>query len=207
MFMGGTWFEELGFYYVGPIDGHDLDALIPVLENIKKMKDRPVLLHVVTQKGKGYAPAENSADKYHGVSKFNVITGEQSKAKAKANERLRIQAHKTIGSKANLKKVFSILRDRLFESPSVRTLTDLKEFADPSEYRPIVDKLSSRYLSDVQLNLSFLELLLVDSDVSIAEEYLLERVIDSIWGHPQSEGPSLPAYCWLLRNVGDSGWF
>ncbi len=90
-------------------------------------------------------------------------------------QRLRIQAHKTIGSKANLKKVFSILRDRLFESPSVRTLTDLKEFADPSEYRPIVDKLSSRYLSDVQLNLSFLELLLVDSDVSIAEEYLLER--------------------------------
>ncbi|MEM7728601.1 MAG: 1-deoxy-D-xylulose-5-phosphate synthase [Pseudomonadota bacterium] len=80
MFMGGTWFEELGFYYVGPIDGHDLDALIPVLENVKKMKDGPVLLHVVTQKGKGYAPAENSADKYHGVSKFNVVTGEQSKS-------------------------------------------------------------------------------------------------------------------------------
>jgi len=80
MFMGGTWFEELGFYYVGPVDGHDLDALIPVLENVKNMKDGPVLIHVVTQKGKGYAPAENSADKYHGVSKFNVITGEQSKS-------------------------------------------------------------------------------------------------------------------------------
>jgi 1-deoxy-D-xylulose-5-phosphate synthase len=80
MFMGGTWFEELGFYYVGPVDGHDLDALIPVLENVKKMKDGPVLIHVVTQKGKGYAPAENSADKYHGVSKFNVVTGEQSKS-------------------------------------------------------------------------------------------------------------------------------
>ena len=80
MFMGGTWFEELGFYYVGPVDGHDLDALIPVLENVKNMKNGPVLLHVVTQKGKGYAPAENSADKYHGVSKFNVITGEQSKS-------------------------------------------------------------------------------------------------------------------------------
>ena len=80
MFMGGTWFEELGFYYVGPVDGHDLDALVPVLENVKKMKDGPVLLHVVTQKGKGYAPAENSADKYHGVSKFNVVTGEQSKS-------------------------------------------------------------------------------------------------------------------------------
>ena len=80
MFMGGTWFEELGFYYVGPVDGHDLDALIPVLENVKNMKDGPVLVHVVTQKGKGYAPAENSADKYHGVSKFNVVTGVQSKA-------------------------------------------------------------------------------------------------------------------------------
>ena len=75
MFMGGTWFEELGFYYVGPVDGHDLDALIPVLENVKNMKEGPVLIHVVTQKGKGYAPAENSADKYHGVSKFNVVTG------------------------------------------------------------------------------------------------------------------------------------
>jgi len=84
MFMGGTWFEELGFYYVGPVDGHDLDALLPVLENVKAMKDGPVLIHVVTQKGKGYAPAENSADKYHGVSKFNVVTGEQSKSKPNA---------------------------------------------------------------------------------------------------------------------------
>ena len=81
--MGGTMFEELGFYYVGPIDGHDLDILVPVLENIKKMQ-RPVLLHIVTQKGKGYAPAESSADKYHGVSKFNVLTGEQDKGKAAA---------------------------------------------------------------------------------------------------------------------------
>ncbi|WP_371397496.1 1-deoxy-D-xylulose-5-phosphate synthase [Fretibacter rubidus] len=80
MFTGGTWFEELGFFYVGPVDGHDLDALIPVLENVKNMKDGPVLVHVVTQKGKGYAPAENSADKYHGVSKFNVVTGVQSKS-------------------------------------------------------------------------------------------------------------------------------
>jgi len=80
MFMGGTWFEELGFYYVGPVDGHDLDTLIPVLENVKKMKNGPTLIHVVTQKGKGYKPAEVSADKYHGVSKFNVVTGEQSKS-------------------------------------------------------------------------------------------------------------------------------
>ncbi|MBC6402232.1 MAG: 1-deoxy-D-xylulose-5-phosphate synthase [Hyphomonadaceae bacterium] len=84
MFTGGTWFEELGFYYVGPVDGHDLDALLPVLENVKNMKNGPVLIHAVTQKGKGYAPAENSADKYHGVSKFNIVTGEQAKSKPDA---------------------------------------------------------------------------------------------------------------------------
>jgi 1-deoxy-D-xylulose-5-phosphate synthase len=78
---GGTLFEELGFYYVGPIDGHNLDHLLPVLRNLRDAEgDEPILLHVVTQKGKGYAPAEASADKYHGVSKFNVITGEQAKA-------------------------------------------------------------------------------------------------------------------------------
>jgi 1-deoxy-D-xylulose-5-phosphate synthase len=82
--MGGTMFEELGFYYVGPIDGHNLDHLIPVLENVRDAKDGPVLVHVVTQKGKGYAPAEASADKYHGVVKFNVLTGEQKKTPAKA---------------------------------------------------------------------------------------------------------------------------
>ncbi len=79
MAMGGTLFEELGFYYVGPIDGHDLDQLIPVLENVRDAAEGPCLVHVVTQKGKGYAPAENSADKYHGVQKFNVVTGEQAK--------------------------------------------------------------------------------------------------------------------------------
>ncbi len=77
---GGTLFEELGFYYVGPIDGHDLDHLLPVLRNLRDTElGEPVLLHVVTQKGKGYAPAEASADKYHGVVKFNVVTGEQQK--------------------------------------------------------------------------------------------------------------------------------
>jgi 1-deoxy-D-xylulose-5-phosphate synthase len=80
MVTGGTLFEELGFYYVGPIDGHNLDHLIPVLENVRDAKEGPVLIHVVTQKGKGYAPAENSADKYHGVQKFDVITGTQVKA-------------------------------------------------------------------------------------------------------------------------------
>ncbi len=82
MAMGGTLFEELGFYYVGPIDGHDLDQLVPVLENVRNAAEGPCLVHVVTQKGKGYAPAENSADKYHGVQKFNVVTGEQAKAAA-----------------------------------------------------------------------------------------------------------------------------
>ncbi|MAW98694.1 MAG: 1-deoxy-D-xylulose-5-phosphate synthase [Sphingomonas sp.] len=79
MVAGGTLFEELGFYYVGPIDGHNLDHLIPVLENVRDAKEGPVLVHVVTQKGKGYAPAENAADKYHGVQKFDVITGAQHK--------------------------------------------------------------------------------------------------------------------------------
>lgn len=74
---GGTLFEELGFYYVGPIDGHNLDHLIPVLENVRDMPSGPILLHVATKKGRGYPPAERSADKYHGVNKFNVLTGEQ----------------------------------------------------------------------------------------------------------------------------------
>ena len=83
-FTGGTMFEELGFYYVGPIDGHNLDHLLPVLKNVRDVKEGPVLVHVVTQKGKGYAPAEASSDKYHGVVKFDVATGKQAKAKANA---------------------------------------------------------------------------------------------------------------------------
>ena len=83
-FTGGTLFEELGFYYVGPIDGHNLDQLLPVLRNVRDAATGPVLVHVVTQKGKGYAPAEASADKYHGVSSFDVITGAQAKPKANA---------------------------------------------------------------------------------------------------------------------------
>ena len=80
MAMGGTLFEELGFYYVGPVDGHNLEQLIPILENVRDAAEGPCLIHVVTQKGKGYAPAEASADKYHGVQKFDVITGEQTKS-------------------------------------------------------------------------------------------------------------------------------
>ncbi|MBL4619313.1 MAG: 1-deoxy-D-xylulose-5-phosphate synthase [Marinicaulis sp.] len=79
MVSGGTLFEELGFYYVGPIDGHNLDQLVPVLENVRDMKDGPVLVHVVTRKGAGYPPAEEAADKYHGVAKFDVVSGKQKK--------------------------------------------------------------------------------------------------------------------------------
>jgi 1-deoxy-D-xylulose-5-phosphate synthase len=84
MVTGGTLFEELGFYYVGPIDGHDMEALVAVLKNAREIVDRPVLVHVVTQKGKGYAPAESAADKHHAVVKFDVVTGQQAKAQAKA---------------------------------------------------------------------------------------------------------------------------
>src|SRR6266581_1680229 len=81
---GGTLFEELGFFYVGPIDGHNLDHLLPVLKNVRDAKEGPILVHIVTQKGKGYAPAEASDDKYHGVVKFDVATGKQAKAKSNA---------------------------------------------------------------------------------------------------------------------------
>ena len=84
MVTGGTLFEELGFFYVGPIDGHNLDHLLPVLTNVRDAESGPILVHVVTQKGKGYAPAEASADKYHGVVKFDVATGAQAKAKSNA---------------------------------------------------------------------------------------------------------------------------
>ena len=95
-FTGGTLFEELGFYYVGPIDGHDLDHLLPVLKNVRDAQDGPILVHVVTQKGKGYGPAESSADKYHGVSKFDVVTGEQAKAKANAPSYTRVFAESLV---------------------------------------------------------------------------------------------------------------
>ncbi len=85
MLTGGTLFEELGFYYVGPIDGHNLDHLLPVLKNVRDANYQgPVLVHVVTQKGKGYEPAEKADDKYHGVAKFDVVTGKQAKPAPKA---------------------------------------------------------------------------------------------------------------------------
>ena len=93
---GGTMFEELGFYYVGPIDGHNLDHLIPVLKNVRDAKQGPILVHVVTQKGKGYEPAEKSADKYHGVVKFDVVTGVQAKAKSNAPQYTKVFADSLI---------------------------------------------------------------------------------------------------------------
>ncbi|MCZ8186663.1 MAG: 1-deoxy-D-xylulose-5-phosphate synthase [Beijerinckiaceae bacterium] len=93
---GGTLFEELGFYYVGPIDGHNLDHLLPVLRNVRDSDTGPVLIHVVTQKGKGYAPAEASADKYHGVVKFDVITGKQAKPPSNAPSYTKVFAQSLI---------------------------------------------------------------------------------------------------------------
>ena len=96
LWQGGAWFEELGFYYVGPIDGHSFDHLLPVLKNVRDADQGPVLVHVVTRKGKGYAPAENSADKYHGVNRFNVITGDQFKPKPNAPSYTRVFAESLI---------------------------------------------------------------------------------------------------------------
>jgi 1-deoxy-D-xylulose-5-phosphate synthase len=93
---GGTLFEELGFYYVGPIDGHNLDHLLPVLRNVRDAEIGPILVHVVTQKGKGYAPAETSADKYHGVVKFDVATGAQAKSKGGAPQYTKVFAESLI---------------------------------------------------------------------------------------------------------------
>ncbi|WP_337187852.1 1-deoxy-D-xylulose-5-phosphate synthase [Phenylobacterium sp.] len=96
MVTGGTFFEELGFYYVGPIDGHDMDALVHVLQNARRIDDKPVLVHVVTHKGKGYAPAENAADKYHGVVKFDVVTGQQAKSQGGAPQYTKVFAQELI---------------------------------------------------------------------------------------------------------------
>ena len=96
MAMGGTLFEELGFYYVGPIDGHNLDHLLPVLRNVRDAKEGPILIHVVTQKGKGYGPAEAASDKYHGVARFDVVTGKQAKPKANAPAYTRVFAEALI---------------------------------------------------------------------------------------------------------------
>ncbi|WP_029002917.1 1-deoxy-D-xylulose-5-phosphate synthase [Azorhizobium doebereinerae] len=105
---GGTLFEEMGFYYVGPIDGHNLEHLLPVLKNVRDAKTGPILVHVVTQKGKGYPPAEASADKYHGVVKFDVVTGAQVKAKSNAPSYTRVFAETLIDEARRDDKVVAI---------------------------------------------------------------------------------------------------
>ena len=106
---GGTLFNELGFYYVGPIDGHNLDSLITILNNVKNSKyDGPILIHAVTKKGKGYKPAEDSRDKYHGVSKFNVVTGEQSKSKTNIPSYTKVFASTLVKHAENDTKIIGI---------------------------------------------------------------------------------------------------
>jgi 1-deoxy-D-xylulose-5-phosphate synthase len=106
---GGTLFNELGFYYVGPIDGHNLDNLIKVLNNVKTLKyDGPILIHTVTKKGKGYKPAEDSRDKYHGVTKFDVVTGKQSKSKQSAPSYTKVFANTLIEHAENDTKIIGI---------------------------------------------------------------------------------------------------
>ncbi len=105
---GGTLFEEMGFYHVGPIDGHNLDHLLPVLRNVRDADDGPILLHVVTQKGKGYEPAENSADKFHGVGKFNVVTGAQDKTEPKAPSYTKVFANALIDQAKRDKNIVAI---------------------------------------------------------------------------------------------------
>ena len=105
---GGTLFEELGFYYVGPIDGHDLDILLKVLENVRDAKKGPVLIHVVTRKGKGYGPAEESDDKFHGVGKFNVITGAQDRPPPNAPSYTKVFAQSLIDEARRDDKVVAV---------------------------------------------------------------------------------------------------
>ncbi|MBX9592518.1 MAG: 1-deoxy-D-xylulose-5-phosphate synthase [Hyphomonadaceae bacterium] len=105
---GGTLFEELGFYYVGPIDGHNLNVLLPVLKNVRDARQGPILVHIVTKKGKGYAPAEASDDKYHGVSRFNVVTGAQMAAKPNAPSYTKVFAHSLIEAARKDDKIVAI---------------------------------------------------------------------------------------------------
>ena len=105
---GGTLFEQLGFYYVGPIDGHNLDHLLPILKNVRDAKKGPILVHVVTKKGKGYPPAEAAVDKYHGVSAFDVVTGAQAKAKANAPSYTGVFARSLVGEASRDESIVAV---------------------------------------------------------------------------------------------------
>lgn len=119
---GGTLFEELGFYYVGPIDGHNLDHLLPVLKNVREHPNGPVLVHVVTRKGKGYPPAEAASDKYHGVSRFNVVTGEQIKVKSSAPSYTKVFTNALIEEATHDDKIVAV-------TAAMPTGTGLDQFA------------------------------------------------------------------------------
>jgi 1-deoxy-D-xylulose-5-phosphate synthase len=108
LWQGGAWFEELGFYYVGPVDGHNFDQLLPVLKNVRDAKQGPILVHVITKKGKGYAPAEASDDKYHGVARFNVVTGAQVKPKPNAPSYTKVFAESLIAEARKDDKIVAI---------------------------------------------------------------------------------------------------
>jgi 1-deoxy-D-xylulose-5-phosphate synthase len=108
LWQGGVWFEELGFYYVGPIDGHDFDHLLPVLRNVRDARHGPILVHVVTQKGKGYPAAEAARDKYHGVAKFNIVTGAQVKPKSNAPTYTQVFAQSLIEEAKKDEKIVAI---------------------------------------------------------------------------------------------------
>jgi 1-deoxy-D-xylulose-5-phosphate synthase len=105
---GGTLFEELGFYYVGPVDGHNLDHLLPVLRNVRDSEQGPILVHVVTQKGKGYAPAEAAADKYHGVGRFDVVTGTLAPAKSNAPSYTQVFAESLIAEAQRDERIVAV---------------------------------------------------------------------------------------------------
>ena len=123
MATGGTLFEELGFYYVGPVDGHNMEHLLPVLENVRDAGGGPILIHVVTEKGKGYSYAENAADKYHGVSTFDVGTGAQNKSVAKAPSYTGVFAHALINEAKKDDKIVAI-------NAAMPSGTGLDKFAD-----------------------------------------------------------------------------
>src|SRR5438552_3722029 len=123
MLTGGTLFDELGFYYVGPVDGHDVRALVEVLENVRDAEEGPMLVHVVAKKGKGYGPAENAADKYHGVVKFDVVSGVQAKAPAGAPSYTGVYAKALAGEMARDDKVVAITA----EMPSGTGLDTIEE--------------------------------------------------------------------------------
>ena len=108
IWQGGAWFEELGFYYVGPLDGHDFNQLLPVLKNVRDAQQAPILVHVVTKKGKGYGPAEAAPDKYHGVNKFNVVTGAQVKPKPNAPSYTKVFADSLIAEARKDKRIVAI---------------------------------------------------------------------------------------------------